>query len=360
MFRQLFRLAIVFGISAVPAFMDCRAEENAERDVASAELLRLKLTLVRSPRVQTELGLSPRQKATVQSAVEEADLPLWQLRNASAEVVKQRLTLLDRGFDKELSSSLDVEQLGRLSQLCWRWKGISMVSDTKFVEKIGLSNAQQERINSALKVAKTSKVSAVADTESKILAVFTAPQRERLTSLLGPSFDFRDVRDVAVHAPEIAGIEGWVNSQPLKMEDLQGKVVVLTFWTFNCINCIHNLPIYQAWYDDLPKDKVVILGIHTPELASERDFVHLKQAVKQRGLKYPVAMDLRAKTWNAWGNTMWPATYVIDRHGDVRAWWSGELRWNGAEGDKILRRRVDELVSEKDITTMNKETERTK
>ena len=106
-----------------------------------------------------------------------------------------------------------------------------------------------------------------AELEKQVMASLTDKQRLLLPDVLGPAFDFSRVRQIGVKAPEIRGIEGWVNSRPIKLADLRGKVVVLHFWTFGCINCIHNLPVYKTWYDELPRDKVVIVGIHTPETA---------------------------------------------------------------------------------------------
>jgi peroxiredoxin len=165
---------------------------------------------------------------------------------------------------------------------------------------------------------------------------------------LSENVDSSRGRQIAVHAPELVGITGWINSQPRNLADFRGKVVVLHFWTFGCINCIHNLPVYNAWYDELPRDRVVILGIHTPETSRERQFSELTRAVEQRKLKYPVAMDLQAKTWKAWRNSVWPAIYLIDRHGVVRYSWTGELKWNGAQGDKLMRERIQQLLAEKD------------
>ncbi len=187
-----------------------------------------------------------------------------------------------------------------------------------------------------------------AELENEITAIFADDQRHRLTELLGPVFDFSGVRQVGVKAPEIIGIEGWVNTQPIKLADLRGKVVDLHFWTTGCNNCIHNLPVYKAWYEELPRDKVTIVGIHTPETSAERQFANLQRAVQERDLKFPIAMDLKAETWRAWGNSVWPAVYLIDRHGDVRYWWTGELEWQGAAGDRLMREHIEQLLAEKD------------
>ena len=86
--------------------------------------------------------------------------------------------------------------------------------------------------------------------------------------------------------------------------------------------------------------------MHTPETQSERSFDNLKSKVKESDLTYPVVMDQEGAIWNAWGNSMWPATYLIDKNGVVRYWWIGELNWDGAEGEKIMRQRIEELLAE--------------
>ena len=103
-------------------------------------------------------------------------------------------------------------------------------------------------------------------------------------------------------APEFAGITGWINSKPLTLAKLRGKVVVLDFWTYSCINCLRTLPYLERW-DETYRDKgLVIVGVHTPEFAFERVPSNVERAVKQLGVKYPVALDPKFGTWNAFGN----------------------------------------------------------
>ena len=91
---------------------------------------------------------------------------------------------------------------------------------------------------------------------------------------------------------------------------------------------------------------MVILGVHTPETGSERKVENLRAAVRDAGLKFPVVVDNRHANWNAWGNTIWPAVYLIDKRGDVRYWWYGELKWQGTDGEAMMRKRIEELLSE--------------
>ena len=90
----------------------------------------------------------------------------------------------------------------------------------------------------------------------------------------------------------------------------------------------------------------VVLGIHTPEVARERDVANVSSDTKSAGLTFPILTDNDKRNWNAWGNSMWPSVYLIDKHGYVRYWWFGELNWQGADGETQLRSRIEELIAE--------------
>ncbi|HET6432740.1 redoxin family protein [Dyella sp.] len=118
-------------------------------------------------------------------------------------------------------------------------------------------------------------------------------------------------------APAFAGINRWINSPPLTTAALRGKVVLVDFWTFECINCLHALPQVKALDAAYRDQGLVVVGVHTPELAAERDTGNLLAAVKRLGITFPVAQDNGYATWNNWHNQYWPAQYVIDRSGHV-------------------------------------------
>lgn len=120
-----------------------------------------------------------------------------------------------------------------------------------------------------------------------------------------------------VAAPDFDGATRWFNSPPLTMQSLHGKVVLVEFWTRECINCVHVLPHTKALYDRYAKDGLVVVGVHTPEYDEERDPAALKNAIGALGITYPVAMDNDNRIWNAYGNRFWPAIYLIDRDGHV-------------------------------------------
>ena len=132
-------------------------------------------------------------------------------------------------------------------------------------------------------------------------------------------------------APSLAGGGTWINSTPLTMQKLRGKVVLVDFWTYSCINCLRTLPQLEAWDAKYRKDGLVILGVHTPEFAFEHVTSNVKGAVKRLDVRYPVVQDNDYKIWNSYSNQYWPAEYLIDRKGDVRHAHFGEGEYGQTE-----------------------------
>lgn len=132
-------------------------------------------------------------------------------------------------------------------------------------------------------------------------------------------------------APEFTGLKGWINAKPLRLSDLKGKVVLVDFWTYSCINCIRTLPYITAWDAKYRKDGLVIIGIHSPEFAFEQKAANVQNAVKKQGIQYPVALDNDLKTWQAFNNQYWPAHYLIDKSGKVVYTHFGEGNYDRTE-----------------------------
>ena len=122
----------------------------------------------------------------------------------------------------------------------------------------------------------------------------------------------------ATPAPEFQGLTNWINSPPLTMAQLRGKVVLVDFWTYSCINCIRTLPFIEKWYQTYESKGLVIVGVNTPEFAFEHNPANVAAAVKRLGVAYPVVLDNNYGTWDAYNNNSWPADYLIDRDGNVR------------------------------------------
>jgi cytochrome c biogenesis protein CcdA/thiol-disulfide isomerase/thioredoxin len=132
-------------------------------------------------------------------------------------------------------------------------------------------------------------------------------------------------------APDFVAGGDWINTKPLSVAALHGKVVLVDFWTYSCINCLRTLPHLKAWYAAYHKDGFEIVGVHTPEFAFEHVASNVRSAVKRLGVDYPVVQDNDYRTWAAYGNQYWPAEYLIDRTGEVRHIHFGEGSYDETE-----------------------------
>ncbi|MBI2965402.1 MAG: redoxin domain-containing protein, partial [Chloroflexi bacterium] len=119
-------------------------------------------------------------------------------------------------------------------------------------------------------------------------------------------------------APEIREIAAWINSEPLALSDLRGKVVLIDFWAYSCINCIRTVPHLREWHSKYSPRGLVMIGLHAPEFEFERVEENVRDAVLKQGITWPVGLDNGFATWNAYGNRYWPRKYLIDRDGVIR------------------------------------------
>jgi len=118
-------------------------------------------------------------------------------------------------------------------------------------------------------------------------------------------------------APAFSGIDHWINSPPLKIDDLRGKVVLVDFWTYTCVNCLNQLPHVKAWHEKYKDQGLVVVGVHSPEYEEERATAGLKDAIARLGIRHAVAQDNDFKTWKSYSNRYWPAIYLIDKQGKI-------------------------------------------
>jgi cytochrome c biogenesis protein CcdA/thiol-disulfide isomerase/thioredoxin len=145
-------------------------------------------------------------------------------------------------------------------------------------------------------------------------------------------------------APAFVGIDQWFNTandKPITLKSLRGKVVLVDFWAYSCINCQRSTPHLNAWYKSYAKDGFVIVGVHAPEYAFEHDPANVLASAKQQGIKYPIALDNEFDTWTAYGNQYWPAEYLIDAKGQVRHVSFGEGNYGSTE--KLIRTLVTDV-----------------
>ncbi len=165
----------------------------------------------------------------------------------------------------------------------------------------------------------------------------TSAVKSRLEGLRGsPRFESQQQAGLPKlgRAPDFTGNDSWLNTpggRPLSLAELRGKVVLVDFWTYTCINCLRTLPALRAWYQRYADDGLEIVGVHTPEFAFERERDNVERAVRANGLRYPIAQDNSYATWRAWGNQYWPAKYLIDARGQVRYTHFGEGAYGKTE-----------------------------
>jgi thiol-disulfide isomerase/thioredoxin len=136
--------------------------------------------------------------------------------------------------------------------------------------------------------------------------------------------------------PSLAGATGWLNSQPLTPAGLRGKVVLVDFWTYTCINWLRTEPYVRAWSQAYRDDGLVVLGVHTPEFSFEHEIDRVRCATEEREIDYPVALDNDYAVWSAFDNHYWPALYLLDREGTIRDHHFGEGRYEQSE--RVIQR----------------------
>jgi cytochrome c biogenesis protein CcdA/thiol-disulfide isomerase/thioredoxin len=213
-----------------------------------------------------------------------------------------------------------------------------------------------ERVRQALGVLVLVGVAAIAlglDTRvlSKLSSAQTASLESGLARKLGASQDMGEskartnamgelVLPVEGALPPLDGLGPWFNSHPLTRDQLKGKVVVIDFWTYSCINCLRSIPYVKAWDERYRDDGLVVIGVHAPEFAFEREPDNVARAVKELGIRYPVALDNGYDLWRALKNNYWPAHYFVDAKGRIRYHHFGEGDY--AQSERVIRQLLAE------------------
>jgi thiol-disulfide isomerase/thioredoxin len=144
----------------------------------------------------------------------------------------------------------------------------------------------------------------------------------------------------------LSGATDWINSKPLTAKELKGKVVLIDFWAYSCINCIRSVPYLRAWADKYKDSGLVVIGVHTPEFDFEKELPNVQHAVKKFNITYPVALDSNNAIWDAFHNQYWPASYFIDAAGKVRYTHFGEGEYDQSE------QHIQELLKEANAKSM--------
>jgi cytochrome c biogenesis protein CcdA/thiol-disulfide isomerase/thioredoxin len=245
---------------------------------------------------------------------------------------------------------------------------LALLVGGKLFARMKRSLGASERIRQVLGVLVLAGVASIAlGLDTRVLARLSATQTATLESSIARQLGVKAIAPdskAAVGAdgqlmlgdegelPPFDGLGPWINSGPLTRESLRGKVVVIDFWTYSCINCLRSIPFVRAWHEQYAKDGLVIIGVHAPEFAFERDPGNVRQAVRDLGITYPVALDNRYKLWGALKNNYWPAHYFIDAKGRVRFHHFGEGGY--AQSERVIRQLLAEAGRAPKTAAMSK------
>lgn len=325
------------------------------------------LFLLREPAVVRDLQLDADGRRRLGALNRRFDAALLASRGMpEAEATAQAGAVL-ASTRAELPRLLSEAQRTRLQQIAWRVQGIRFMVTPDAARELTLTAEQlatctgvleqtQEKLNDIqrrLQSGELDKQAAQSESRTvqeadqvKMLEALTEQQRAKLVELIGPAFDLSQLGKVRFLAPPLKSDGSWINSDPLENAALRGKVVAVHFWTFGCSNCIQNYPWYRQWQTQFKDRPFTLLGVHTPEFDHERDVERIREVVQQEQFAFPIVVDNDKRIWQAWGNNIWPAVYLLDKQGQIRYWWYGELNWQGAGGQDIMARRIEELLQE--------------
>lgn len=320
--------------------------------------------LIHDAAIQAELKMTEPQRQATAKLMDEVSGELWKIRAMAPEEAGKRSAPLEERVEAANRETLTEAQRRRLVQLALQSYGPEALLAPTLGMELGITDEQRERLSGVTEramaameqlgqlglgretqLAASRKIYSRRDRDA--MAILTEEQRRAWFGLVGPAFDHSRVGPMRPPAPELATGGEWINSKPLTLAGLRGGVVVLHFWTFACGNCINNYPSYRTWQKAFAGKNVTMIGIHTPETKGERSVDAVRAKAKSNELLFPICIDNEKQNWNAWGNNVWPAVYLIDKKGRVRYWWYGELNWKGAKGEQYMTDRINELLAEK-------------
>jgi cytochrome c biogenesis protein CcdA/thiol-disulfide isomerase/thioredoxin len=237
--------------------------------------------------------------------------------------------------------------------------GVALLASSRVIGWMKRSFGVEEWVRRVLGVAVVAGIVIIAfGWDTRFLAQFTSTNttaaEQKLIERLAQPSGATAVADVRT-APPLTGATQWLNSPPLTDEMLRGKVVLVDFWTYSCINCLRTLPYLKAWDEKYRAQGLVIIGVHAPEFAFEKDIKNVEQAVHELGVTYPVAIDNQYAIWNAFKNEYWPAHYLIDARGRIRDRHFGEGSYQETELriQSLLKETNRDLALNKEFVRVN-------
>ncbi|RCS44638.1 hypothetical protein DTL42_17095 [Bremerella cremea] len=324
-------------------------------------------SLLHEPAAIAELQLNADQQQAFHALRDDLDLRFFPLRNQTKEVATAGTLKIIAEAREKLSDLLEPQQFQRYQELVLQRLGNDAFLHPLVVDRLKYNAAQQaklEKISAETNEAAAALRQAVADQtkdrtaaqqeytkllerqQKKLLGVLTPIQQSALRKVVGQPFTGLKTSQPHFRAPDFSTAGEWLNSSPLSLKELRGKVVVVHFYAFGCINCIRNYPWYLEWSEKFKDQEVVIVGIHTPETNAEQNSASVRRKATEAKFRFPILIDAKKENWNAWGNSMWPCVYVIDKQGYLREQWAGELKWQGNDGEKYMRSKIEALLTE--------------
>lgn len=330
-------------------------------------------SLLHEPAVVKELVLTPTQSQQFRGLLDELDAKFFPLRNKPKDEAAKGAAEVLADATSRLETLLSEPQFRRLAEIQTRQQGTTALLRAGMTKLMNYKPQQKERLENVISetLAATRELEKRVgngepreplekeyselkrDELRKVTGILTPTQRSIWQKTLGRDFDLTTLGRPVFKAPELVDAGSWLNSGPLTMKGLVGKVVVVHFYAFGCSNCINNYPTYLDWQKRFRGKNVLILGIHTPETAAEQDSASVKTKADTAGFEFPVLIDGTKANWNAWGNSMWPSVYLVDKRGYLRHFWPGELKWQGATGDQWIQERIEELLTEPALVSSN-------
>jgi thiol-disulfide isomerase/thioredoxin len=362
------RLPLALLLALGPLAVAPAPGQAAAPQADAVELDPVLLKIARDPVVHAELALDGPTRDLVLAATDAIDGDWWRSRNQPPEERRATIEGLTKNLRGALRGSLTKPARKRLFQLELRAQGTRILQRPDLQSALGLDDTVRAKLatlahesnrlaieaqasppaDDAQRAALADRLQEIQrDEQRKALALLTPEQQQSLVRYLGEPFDLTRLKRVYPRAPEIVDEGGqWLQGGPRSMAELRGKVVAVHFYAFQCINCVRNLPHYKSWSEDFAGEDLVIVGVQTPETPTERDPAAVSAAMTRDGITYPVLLDSQSATWREWGNTMWPTVYLVDRDGFLRAWWAGEMNWQGTPGEQKMRGYIRDLLDE--------------
>ena len=372
--RMLPWLAALAGLLWVSTTLRARPEDAPagaagpfqHLPASEARIPRTFLNMARSIEGQREMGVQGTNVLWLDNLLREIDAE-WVVARARPESSQhEAMAALEGRLARRIGERLGSAALQRLHQLEVQAQGGRALLRDDVTAFLALTLAQRGKIEAL--VSQTEEVAARARSanvtgkpdlalmdgwqrlrkaeDASALRILTPDQATRWREALGTKRDTSKFQRVQPMAPEFPTGTAWLDGKKARMSSLLGKVVLVHFYAFQCHNCHANFATYNRWQRSLREKGVEVVGIQTPETDADRDPRRIAEAARGSGFDFPVLMDLQSEAWRAWGNSVWPTVYVVDRRGYVRHAWVGELNWQGARGDRVIERVVDTLLAE--------------